>query len=199
MTRIQDGTGGSKFAKVNDNNKLETVAIVTDIQQDASINKRLYRVSVPVINLTSSSESAILYFKNNENAFNLIVPEIIIACGGSTGGGKRLVQSVGRAGIVSGTIVSDTNPASIIPLNTSVTTAPAIDVYVGGEGKTAVQALDIPSYAGFPQNSRTPSPFFITVEPGNNVALTIQPPAGNSSLDVQIDIRVYLDPIDNGN
>ncbi len=197
MTIIKDGTGTGKAAKVNADNKLETVTISTDIQQDASINRKLFRVSTPVLTLTSANNSVLLYVKNDDPNNNLIVPNIVIAVGNSTGNtAGDLVTSIGRANVTGGTIVTDQTAASLIPLNLAVTTAPAITAYAGGEGKTNTYALDIPSYAAFPQESVTFNPFFITVAPGNNFTISITPPAGNTSMTAQVTARCYLQPIE---
>ncbi len=196
MTIIKDGTGTGKTAKVNTDNKLETVTIATDIQQDASINRKLFRISTPVFTLTSDNNSVLLYVKNDDPNNNLIVPNIVIAVGNSTGNTGDLVTSIGRANVTGGTIVTDQTAASLIPLNLSVTTAPAITAYSGGEGKTNTYALDVPSYAGFPQESVTFNPFFITVAPGNNFTISITPPTGNTSMTAQVTARCYLQPIE---
>lgn len=196
MSVIKDGTGSGKLAKVNSDNKLETVTISTDIQQDASINKQLFRISTPVITLTSANNSTLLYVRNDDPNNNLIVPNIIISVGNSTGNTGDLVTSIGRANVTGGTIVSTATPASLIPLNLTVTTAPAIVAYSGVEGSTATYALDIPSYAAFPQESFTSNPFFITVAPGNNFVIQITPPAGNTSMQAQVTARGYLQPVE---
>jgi hypothetical protein len=197
MSVIKDGTGTGNAAKVNNDNKLETVTISTDIQQDASINKRLYRISTPVLTLTTANDSTLLYVKNDDPNNNLIVPNIVIAVGNSTGNSSGdLVTSIGRANVTGGTIVSDATAASLIPLNLSVTTAPAITTYSGAEGKTSTYTADIPSYAAFPQESITFNPFFITVAPGNNFIISITPPAGNTSMTAQVTARCYLQPIE---
>ena len=196
MSVIKDGTGSGRLAKVDANNRLETVTISTDIQQDASINKQLFRISTPVITLTSANNSTLLYVRNDDPNNNLIVPNIIISVGNSTGNTGDLVTSIGRANVTGGTIVSGATPASLIPLNLSVTTAPAITAYSGVEGSTNTYSADIPSYAAFPQESFTANPFFITVAPGNNFIISITPPAGNTSMQAQVTARCYLQPIE---
>lgn len=197
MTIINDGTGSGKAAKVDNKNRLETVTISTDIQQDASINKNLFRISTPMVTLTSANTSTLLYVKNDDPDNNLIVPEIAIAVGNSTGNtAGDLVTSIGRANVTGGTIITDATAASLIPLNLSVTTAPAITAYSGVEGSTATYPVNLPSYAGFPQESVSFTPFFITVAPGNNFVLEITPPTSNTSMTAQISVRCYLQPIE---
>ena len=195
MTVIKDGTGAGHSAKVSSNNKLETITISTDIQQDASINKQLFRISTPVVTLTSANNSTLLYVKNDDPNNNLIVPEITISVGNSTGNTGDLVTSIGRANVTGGTIVSGATAASLIPLNLAVTTAPAITTYSGVEGSTSTYTLDIPSYAAVPQESISFNPFFITVTPGNNFIISITPPAGNTSMTAQVTARCYLQAI----
>jgi hypothetical protein len=196
MSIIRDGTGSGDAAKVNSDNKLETVAISTDVQQNASLDRRLFRISSPVLTLTGTGNSSILYVRNDDPNNNLIVPALIVSVGGSTGASAdALVTGIGRANITGGTIVSSAQAASLIPLNLNVTTAPAITVYYGGEGFTSTYPLDIPSYQGYHQNVNDILPFFITVNPGNNFVISFTPPAGNTSLDVQVSVRAYLEPI----
>lgn len=196
MSIITDGTGTNTKAKVNSNNQLETTTISTDIQQDASLNKKLFRISSPVLTLTSTSNSSILYVRNDDPNNNLIVPALIVSLGGSTGASDdALITGIGRANITGGTIVSSAQAASLIPLNLNVTTAPAITTYYGGEGFTSTYSVDIPSYQGYHQNVNDILPFFITLNPGNNFVITFTPPSGNTSLDVQVSVRAYLEPI----
>lgn len=197
MTVISDGTGTGKKAKVNANNQLETNTISTDIQQQASLDRVLYRISSPVVNLTGTSNSSILYVKNDDTNNNLIVPALIVAIGGSTGAAAgSLITGIGRANITGGTIVSTATPASLIPLNLSVTSLPLITAYAGFDGATSTFPVDIPSYQGYHQNVNDTLPFFITVTPGDNFVISFTPPTGNTSLDVQVSVRAYFDPIE---
>ena len=197
MNIIKDGTGQGYQAKVDSKNRIQVKAVSKDIQQFASEEKDLYRISTPVVTLTSANNSTLLYVRNDSPNRNLIVPQIVIAVGNSTGNSAGdLVTSIGRANVTGGTIVSGATAASLIPLNLSVATAPPIVAYSGVEGSTNTVAADVPSYAAFPQESITFNPFFIVVTPGNNFIISITPPAGNTSMTAQVTVRCYYEEVE---
>lgn len=193
MSMIKDGTGTSRFAKVNERNRLSTEAITIPIQQQASADNKLYRISIPVVNLTTDGKSAVIYIKNNVPDQDFILPEFQITCGGATGASAdALIQAELIVGANAGTIISDENLASLTPANTASTNGVSLDAFVGGEGKTVSATDPDLDYYTIPQSTSILFPSFKTVVPGAAVAISITPPTGTTSLDVSIAIRGYF-------
>lgn len=70
MEQIQDGTGRGYLGKVDPNNQLHTTSIQRTNTQDATRKGNSYNINTGTIGLTSTTESGILYFKNEEAPVN---------------------------------------------------------------------------------------------------------------------------------
>jgi hypothetical protein len=68
--QIQDGTGSGKRVKVDSNNQIHTTSITRSNTQDATIKGNSYNINTGDIGLTSTTESAVLYFKSDESPVN---------------------------------------------------------------------------------------------------------------------------------
>lgn len=148
--QIQDGTGTGKTVKVDNNNQLHTTAITRSNTQDATIKGNAYNINTGDIGLTSTTESAVLYFKSDEAPLNGETSFIIdaIAIG---------IDSLGTtSGMAKITIVK--NPTA----GTIVTNAVAVDmsenrnfgssnsldsiIYKGVEGDTFTDGTDVAQF-----------------------------------------------------
>jgi len=67
---IENGVGNGSKALVDKNNQLHVLAESETIVQDAVKKGNAYNINTGWIDLTSSTESAVLYFKNNEAPVN---------------------------------------------------------------------------------------------------------------------------------
>lgn len=67
---IKDGTGTGNLQKVDGNNQSHNYSVVITEQQDATSKGNSYNINTGIIGLTSSSESGVLYFKNDEPPAN---------------------------------------------------------------------------------------------------------------------------------
>jgi len=78
--QIIDGTGTGKRAKVDFNNQLHTFSVIETEQQQAAANGNEYNINTGVIALTGTGESAIIYFKNDEDV-DYIITAIALGIG----------------------------------------------------------------------------------------------------------------------
>ena len=144
---IQDGTGDSKYAKVDSNNQLHTFAITESEQNSAVEDGQAFNINTGVIALTGTSESAIFYMKNDESPLNgdsnLVVDSIIIGINtiSATITESPLVTIIRNP--TAGTVVSD---ATACPMksNSNFGSANVLDslVYIGADGKTLTDGTD---------------------------------------------------------
>ncbi len=185
---IQDGSGGCKSAKVDDNHRLYTKSNVTGAMATAIANEKGFAIVSADIELTSDSESAILYICNGE-ASKLVVDKVIIGVGPSDGTG--LPKSVSYSNPTGGTIITDKSEAIVINLETGSSVSLSGDYYVGGDGKTftdiglpTTMFVDAPGY-----DVTLPA---TTLPTGSCAGLSIIPPAGNTSMLVTVTLYVYL-------
>jgi hypothetical protein len=69
-TVIKDGSGNGYTQKIDRNNRAQVFAIVLDDRENATDLGDAYNINTGKIALTSSTESAVLFFKNGESKNN---------------------------------------------------------------------------------------------------------------------------------
>jgi hypothetical protein len=67
MTIIKDGAGTGKTLRIDNTNRADTHAVTISETTEAVNKGDAYNINTGNIGLTSQTESAILYFKNNED------------------------------------------------------------------------------------------------------------------------------------
>jgi hypothetical protein len=186
---IRDATGGCYGAKVDDKYRVHTKSSITTSFETAMFNQRAFIILSNDITLTSATESAIIYIKNNETS-DLVIHRINIGVGASTGG-TGLASVYTYINPTGGTIISDENDCSIVNnfLGSSVNLT--ADYYKGAEGKTFVgtplphsMCVDAPAYDESLPKTVIPN--------GTSAGLSIVPPTSNTSMLVSIRLFVYL-------
>ena len=68
--RIEDGGGSNGYALLTKGQQLTTFSITEDEQQAATVAGKAYNINTGTIALTGTSESALMYFKNDESPEN---------------------------------------------------------------------------------------------------------------------------------
>lgn len=145
---IQDGTGRGNSVKVDNNNQLHTLAIdISAIERGAFIGNA-YNINTGEIGLTSSTESAVLYFKNSEPPVNgestFIVNAIAIGIDnlGTTSGLSKITLVRNPT---AGTIISGASSVAM-NVNRNFGSAKTLDsltlAYKGAEGNTLTDGDD---------------------------------------------------------
>jgi hypothetical protein len=148
--QIQDGTGTGKTVKVDNNNQLHTTSITRSNTQDATIKGNSYNVNTGDIGLTSTTESAVMYFKNDEAPVNgetaFIVDSIAIGINnlGTTSGMAKItiVKNPTAGTIVTNAVAVDMNE------NRNFGSSNSLDslIYKGVEGDTFTDGTDIAQF-----------------------------------------------------
>lgn len=148
--QIQDGTGSGKRVKVDPNNQLHTTSITRSNTQDATIKGNSYNINTGDIGLTSTTESAVLYFKSDESPVNgetaFVVDAIAIgidSLGTTSGMAKITILKNPTAGtIVTNAVAVDMNE------NRNFGSSENLDslVYKGVEGDTFTNGTDIAQF-----------------------------------------------------
>lgn len=183
---ILDGTGDGNKAKVDSDNRVHALSISATVQEDGAINGNTYNINTGTITLTSASESALLYFKNN-GSNDVQITSIGYLIGNSTGGTGDLSPKVIR-NPTGGTIVSG---AVDVPVNInknfgSFNTLTA-DVYKGAEGNTFTGGSD-GYYSLLPGDARAYiiNTGVLQLPKGSSIGISMTPQTGNTSMDVQV-------------
>ena len=185
MTVIKDGLTGNT-AKVGSDNKVHTRSVQTNSFQEALLDGRSFRLASGVQTLTSDTLSEIIYVKNNDTR-DMFLEEVITTFGNSNVTGDILVGF--KLNPPTGTIIDDA--VGIFALNTNIGASSVADVaaYSGGEGKTAdgIAGFSLFSEAGIYSNKSV-----AVIPHGSSFTLSVTPPAGNTSMNTQIVIRMFF-------
>lgn len=115
---IENGVGVSNKLRIDANSQAHVFAVIEDEQNSAAEHGLLYNINTGLIALTGSSDSAVLYFKNNESQLdgesNIIITSMIFWMGTRTATvtDDALITIVRNP--TAGTIIDDANAASMV-------------------------------------------------------------------------------------
>lgn len=180
--QLEDGAGSSKKLKVNNSNRALTDSVTKGADQDAAMEGRLFQFGSMPVNLTSANESAVLYFKNNEDA-DLEIVNFSFGSNGMTGtnaGDVYLLRLYTNAqGITGGTDTEavNNNLGSSKKLNA--------DIQFGAEGSTVTGGLPAGNALIEPSTFKR-FPLYWIVPKGSSLVITVQPAAGNTNATVDL-------------
>ena len=180
---IQDGTGSGTKVMVGGRNRLHTHSLSATSASVAVATGDTFNVSSELVTLTSANESSLLYVSNNEVDI-ISVTTLFVNIGTSTDGtGEGLIKF--HLNPTGGTIISDATAAQVLNRNISNNTVIALAAYKGAEGKTCTggDEIQLPSTGG-------PIASEYILPRGASFALSYTPPAGNTSIKIQIGFLV---------
>jgi hypothetical protein len=175
---IENGVGNANKTLVDANNQVHTAALTRTRQQDATVRGNSYNINTGLIGLTSATESAVLYFLNDESPVNgetsFTVDSIIIGIDDEgTTTGMSLVTVIRNP--TAGTIISNAVDVSMNvnrnfgSNNTLSTTSKA---YKGVEGDTFTDGEDIAIFLQQP-GTRGIYPMDLELPKGSSIGIKI--------------------------
>jgi hypothetical protein len=188
--QILDGTGSGKKAKVDSGFRLHTHSVTETISENASENGQAFNINTGTINLTTASESGLLYLKNNStNPIHII--SIGYLMGNSTGGTGDVNLKVLK-NPSTGTVISDAVPVSILE-NKNVGSSNVLDadVYKGAEGKTFTDGDDF--YYSLVAGAARPyviATGTLVIPKGGSIGVLATPQTSNTSMNIQIFLSI---------
>jgi len=189
--KIDDGTGGGYQAQVDKLNRMHSATVIRSERDAAIIDARAFIISSAVITLTSAAETPILYFKNNDSR-DLYLDVFISNFGTSTGGGTNDIVLRTYANIDdSSTIVSNAVDASIGNANLASSVTFTGVAYKGATGDTIVGGTDVGTFIRKSTSEGDVIQTSAVAPKGFNTLFSIEPPTGNTSMDVTITQFVY--------
>ena len=180
---IIDGTGQGYRLKVDKNNRGFSKAFGVTAEESAAINGDVFNTSTDVITLTTAGESAVYYIKNT-NGDDFLILEQFLLLGESTGGsGTSVIKYFTNP--TGGDISTSGTPITVQNRKLGDSKTLTADVYKGAEGLTVSGGVQSDFVtAGF-NNTST---FIIPQD--TTLAISITPPAGNTSMDVTFGINL---------
>jgi hypothetical protein len=184
--QIIDGTGTGNRMSVNKNNHAKTFSVTETENQQATRMGNSYNLNTGTIGLTTTNESGVFYFKNDESPVNgessFIIDAFAIGIDNlGTQAGACIITVVRNPTSVSFSTAVDMNQNR--NFGSSNTLSSTTLAYKGAEGATITGGNDI---AIFYQNAGTRGYYTIDMEipKGSSVAIKIDTPttAGTTNL-----------------
>ncbi len=189
---IDDGTGSGNKSKVDSDNRLHTNAITRTELELAVLLGNAFNVNTGLITLTNAGvNNGIVYYKNTGNE-DLIISEILIIIGSSTGGSGdgtiNVYKNPTTGTLISGTLAVESN----VNRNFSNFKSLSADLYKGATATTVTNGDVFGSTVrnGSSVINFTSSP--ISLGKGNSLAITYSPPAGNTSQSIRIATTIFI-------
>ena len=145
---IENGVGNANKARVDDNNQLHVFAVTENEQNNAAEHGNLYNINTGLVSLTGTGDSAVLYFKNAENAINgesnFIITTIVFGLYTRSATVTNAATATLIRNPTAGTIISDANAAPMVS-NSNFGSSNTLDSLIysaTGTGKTLTGGTD---------------------------------------------------------
>lgn len=202
---IYDGTGQGKSAHVDANNQLHVFSVTATEIQDSTKKGKSFNINTGYITLTSSSDSAVLYFKNNESPINgeasIVIDSIVFAVKSSSGTVSEQPEFTVIRNPKTGTIVTNAVPVDMVE-NRNFGSSNNLDssaIYKGVEGDTFTDGDDFAIFQ-VSEGSRAIGTIDIELTKGSSIGVKCNPytSAGNTKIYVAL-ICHKKDGNNNGN
>ena len=199
---IENGVGNANKGLVDGNNQLHGLSIsVTDIQ-DAVIKGNAYNINTGLVGLTAATESAVLYFKNDESPVNgesgIVIDAIAIGIDdeGTTTGmtAITIIRNPTTGTIIDGTSAVDMNQNR--NFGSSNALASTSLAYKGAEGNTFTNGADI---ALFLQQPGTRAYYSIDMELERGSSIGIKMDTDTSGGTTNVYVALILHRVDGKN
>ena len=191
--KILDGTGAGWGARVDNRFRLHTDSVTRTQSQQAILLGEGFNISTGSITLTSANQSAVFYIENDSNT-DLVIKEIGIALGTSTGGAGIATIAL-SAKATAGTIISNAT-AVTTNFNRNLGSTKAIDgnVFKGIEGATLTGGTS----AGSTSRSSFVDPIIFDADifvlpKGMSIGVFVTPQSGNTSQSCVVFATVFYE------
>jgi len=189
MAKIEDGKGRGFYSGVDSTGRLQTASATISEEILATVEGEAYAFGTATVSFTSSTNSAILYVKNNDSR-PLILDRCRVMLGYATGGTPGTWFISFRRNPTAGTIISNALTSGLTNINHGSNITPDATYYRGVQGDTLTGG----SGGSFPiatTVSQTTFPFGRVLQTGSSFGITLTPPTGTTAADVFIVLRAY--------
>ena len=190
---IQDGQTG-RTAKVDSRNRLTTASVSKTAAIDASLNGDTFFITTGSVNLTTDTESWLLYVKNDDDVA-WVVSSLAAVYGATDGSGDALNQF--NVGATEGTLIDSGIDLPAINLNIGSPKQLPITAKRGAQGSTVTNGVSTPPTLvpeGMIIREFQAAP--VVIPPGSAFAAAYTPPAGNTGQNVTVQIVVFRETVE---
>ena len=187
---IKDGSGSGYAAKVDKNLRVHALAVSSSISQASAVGGDTYNVNTGTIALTTATQTAVLYLKNNTDN-DLYIDSIGFLLGNSTSGTGDVSLEVIK-NPTTGTLISNAVAAPIVE-NKNAGSSKVLDanVYKGVEGDTVTNGTDwYNSLLSGAARTYAIATGTLVIKSGNSISVNITPQTSNTAMNVQVFMAV---------
>lgn len=186
---IIDGSGKGYRASVDSDLRLSTTAVSESRFDNATKEGCSFNINTEFITVTNSTETPLLYLKNNEEN-DLIVEAWFIGTDASAGTATRLSLMKVYPNPTGGTIISGGTDVSIVNRSVGSTDTLDVDCKSGGDAFTLTTTTTPVLYQTQGSSSRAFGTVRLAIKKGSSIAVTMQM-YGLTSLDIYTGFQVY--------
>jgi hypothetical protein len=155
-----------------------------------------YNINTGTINLTSANKSAILYFTNAED-FDIVITNLFYILGNSNSNGDTLVTVLRNP--KNGTLISGATDVEMNGVNRNFGSSFTLDsnsyAYKGAEGNTFTDGDKVIESIVQSAKRHVLNVGDIVLPKGSSIGFDITPPTGNTSMNVQIAMSLFVDTL----
>lgn len=187
---IENGADGPKIAqKIDNTNRGLTRSVTNNALEEAVINGDSYTITTGEVTLTSANESAILFYKNQEDSTVILTRTLFIA-GASTGGSGTysFTTRIGPSAMASGT----GNDLDQINLNFGSSKELTVTDSEKGQEAATVTGGSNSIPVKFATDSTNAVTTFVALPKGATIGHLVTPPTGNTSMTIQTAMNIYI-------
>lgn len=190
--QIEGGNNPHNSLSVDSRGRAQARSVSLSEQSFDSLNGDAYNINTGNITLTNATETPVIYLKNTSETRALIINRVFLSLGASTGGSGNGFGKIYK-NITGGTITSGT---AFEAGNYNFGDAKTLDVDLrkGATGSTVTGTASGIEFLFPAVSQRIVVPFESIVLPrGASLALSFTPPSGNTSIQIQAGLNVYLE------
>lgn len=187
--QIVDGKGRGFRAAVNSDRQLVTRATVVEQRLASSLDSNYFEATTGKITLTNDSDTAMIFLQNSNNGKSMVIDRIFYDFFTSTNGtgvDGTLTYYINPTANTSATVITPTNTdfgSSVSAVGTFYGGTTAIDAFTSGSVWWTAYITD--------QQSITVEEGRIVLPNGSSFGIKVDPPTGNTSMAVNINIAFY--------
>lgn len=186
---VKDGAGGNT-ARVDGSNRLHTFDVSRSEATQALIEGNGFTITTGSITLTSDSPSALLFIKNTDSDPWIITRIFSNTSVSQDGPGTYNLEIVGNA--VTGSLIDSGADGAAANLNFGSPRELSSIIKIGSEGSSVNEGNPIiDSIVPTAGNRLLISGDPVAVPSGASAMIRVTPPAGNTSMDVQVGFVLY--------
>jgi hypothetical protein len=188
---IKDGTGTGNVARVDSENKLAVRAVQETEFEKAVLGGRAFNINTEFLTITTDTEHALLYLKNNEDRPLIVAAWFIGTDAGTNGANLGLVRTYYNP--TGGTIISGGTDLTPVNRNAGNSRTLVADVKAGGQGFTFT-GQDTPAvlYQTQTVSSRVFGNVFLILPKGSSLVATYDP-NGAETINIYTGFQVYVE------